>query len=109
MVGSMPLFVAVVSACIEGERFGPIRIVGSLAVVVGIVLFILQPDARMGFALFLTAGALWAGYTLAFRLAGIGPWHAAAIINFGSFIAVAPILSASLVPACGSDAFATIC
>jgi drug/metabolite transporter (DMT)-like permease len=97
MVGSMPLFVALLSATIDGERFGLIRILGFLGVVVGIVLYIspsllnIQPGAWIGFTLFLVGGALWAGYTMAFRGAGIGPWHAAAIINFGSLLALTPI------------------
>jgi hypothetical protein len=45
--------------------------------------------AWIGFALF--RGALWAGYTLAFRRSGVGPWHAAAIINFASLLVLAPI------------------
>jgi threonine/homoserine efflux transporter RhtA len=51
----------------------------------------LLPGAWVGFALFLVAGALWAGYTVAFRRSGIGPWSAAAIINFGSLLALTPI------------------
>src|ERR1700744_4679347 len=97
MVGSMPVFVALLSAAMDGERFGWIRILGFLAVVVGIAVYIsrsllaIQPGAWVGYALFLAAGALWAGYTMAFRRAGIGPWHAAAIINFASLVALTPI------------------
>jgi drug/metabolite transporter (DMT)-like permease len=97
MVGSMPVFVALLSAAIDGERFGWIRIAGFLGVTVGIGLYIsrsllnIQPGAWVGFALFLAAGALWAGYTMAFRRSGIGPWNAAAIINFGSLLALTPI------------------
>jgi drug/metabolite transporter (DMT)-like permease len=97
MVGSMPVFVALLSAAIDGERFGWVRIVGFLAVVLGIWLYIsrslldIQPEAWVGFALFLAAGALWAGYTMAFRRSGIGPWNAAAIINFGSLLVLTPI------------------
>jgi drug/metabolite transporter (DMT)-like permease len=97
MVGSMPVFVAMLSAAMDGERFGWVRIIGFLAVVVGIALYIsrslldIQPGAWVGYALFLAAGALWAGYTMAFRRAGIGPWHAAAIINFGSLLALTPL------------------
>jgi drug/metabolite transporter (DMT)-like permease len=97
MVGSMPLFVALLSAAVDGERFGWIRIAGFLGVTVGICLYIsrsllnLLPGAWVGFALFLAAGALWAGYTMAFRRSGIGPWSAAAIINFGSLLALTPV------------------
>jgi drug/metabolite transporter (DMT)-like permease len=97
MVGSMPVFVALLSALMDRERFGWIRILGFLAVMAGIALYIsqsllhIQPGAWIGFALFLFAGSLWAGYTMAFRRSGVGPWHAAAIINFGSLIVVTPI------------------
>jgi drug/metabolite transporter (DMT)-like permease len=97
MVGSMSVFVAILSAAMDGERFGRVRILGFLAVIIGIALYIsrsllaIQPGAWVGYALFLAAGALWAGYTMAFRRAGVGPWHAAAIINFASLITLTPI------------------
>jgi drug/metabolite transporter (DMT)-like permease len=81
MVGSMSVFVAILSAAMDGERFGRVRILGFLAVIVGIALYISRS------LLAIQPG----GYTIAFRRAGVGPWHAAAIINFGSLIALTPI------------------
>jgi len=95
--GAMPLFVALLASVFERERFGGWRSAGLALIVAGIVaiggynLLLGAPGQWRGHLLFLTGAFLWAIYTLAFRRAGIGAWHAAALINFYSVIAFAPI------------------
>lgn len=97
MIGTMPLFVALLSAFFDGEQFSVVRKVGFVCVVIGVAcitsqgLSHLQSGAWRGYPFFLLAACLWAGYTIVFRRAGIGAWHAAALISFYSLILVAPI------------------
>ncbi|MEL6551608.1 MAG: DMT family transporter [Pseudomonadota bacterium] len=92
--GSMPVFVAPLSAVFLGERFGRGRVAGlgiivfGVACVVGETLFSAKGDATVlfGDALFLLAGVFWAIYTVAFRLSGLDPWHGAALICFWSSV-----------------------
>lgn len=97
MVGTMPVFVAVFSAFISGERFDRVRVLGFLLVVLGIAgiaahgLFDFHSGAWRGHLLFLAGAAMYAVFTVTFRRSGIGPWHAAAIVNFYSLLLFAPI------------------
>jgi drug/metabolite transporter (DMT)-like permease len=96
MVGTMPVFVAMLSAVIGRERFDTLRIVGFVAVIAGIAgigahgLFNFDSGAWRGHLLFLAAAAMFATYTVTFRRSGIGPWHAAAIVNFYSLLVIVP-------------------
>ena len=84
MMGTMPVFVALFSALLSGERFDVMRLIGFGAVSAGIVgiaahgLFDLQSGAWRGHILFLTAAAMFAIYTVTFRRSGLSPWHARA-------------------------------
>jgi drug/metabolite transporter (DMT)-like permease len=95
--GTMPLFVAVLAAIVERERFNSARIAGFVMIAAGVLaiggyhLLLGEGGQWRGHLLFLTGAFLWAVYTLAFRRAGIGPWHAAALINFYSTIAFVPV------------------
>lgn len=97
MVGTMPVFVAVFSAAVNRERFDRVRVLGFLLVVLGIAgiaahgLFDFQSGAWRGHLLFLAGAALYAVFTVTFRRSGIGPWHAAAIVNFYSLLLIAPV------------------
>jgi drug/metabolite transporter (DMT)-like permease len=96
MVGTMPILVALLSCLLEGERFGARRLLGFALVIAGILLVggwrALGEGAESwrGHALFILSAALWAGYTIALRRAGIGAWHAAALINFYSLLFAGP-------------------
>jgi drug/metabolite transporter (DMT)-like permease len=96
MIGTMPVFVAVFSAMLTGERFGRTRVIGFIAVIAGIVgiaahgLFNFESGAWRGHILFLTGAAMFASYTVTFRRTGIGPWQAAAIVNFYSLLVITP-------------------
>jgi drug/metabolite transporter (DMT)-like permease len=104
MIGTMPLFVALLSAVFDGERFSVVRKVGFAVVVIGVIFIAsegfaqFQTGAWRGYPFFLFAAVLWAGYTMAFRRAGIGPWHAAALINTYSLVAFAPIYLLAMEP-----------
>jgi drug/metabolite transporter (DMT)-like permease len=95
MMGTMPAFVAAFSA-LSGERFDTIRVIGFAAVLAGVIgvaghgLFDFHSGAWRGHLLFLTAAAMFAVYTVIFRRSGLGPWQAAAIINFYSLLIFAP-------------------
>ena len=95
--GTMPLFVAVLAGLVERERFGGARLAGFTLIVAGVLaiggyhLLLGEGGHWRGHLLFLGGACLWAIYTLAFRRAGIGPWHAAALINAYSIVAFVPI------------------
>lgn len=97
MVGTMPVFVAVFSAAVNRERFDRVRVLGFLLVVLGIAgiaahgLFDFQSGAWRGHLLFLAGAAMYAVFTVTFRRSGIGPWHAAAIVNFYSLLLITPV------------------
>ncbi|MEP4195742.1 MAG: DMT family transporter [Aliishimia sp.] len=97
--GSMPVFVALLSALVLGERFGRGRILGLGIIVLGVACVVGTtlagtvggPDVLLGDALFITAGVFWAIYTVAYRKSGLDPWHGAALICFWSCILVIPV------------------
>lgn len=97
--GSMPVFVAILSAIILGERFALGRIFGLGVIVLGVVCVVGTAiigtvggaHVLLGDALFIGAGVFWAIYTVAYRKSGLDPWHGAALICFWSSILVIPI------------------
>lgn len=97
--GSMPVFVAILSAIFLGEKFGGTRLLGLAIIALGVGCIagaaltdsVGGPDVLIGDALFITAGVLWAIYTVAYRKSGLDPWHGAALICFWSSVLVVPI------------------
>ncbi|MEM8730202.1 MAG: DMT family transporter [Pseudomonadota bacterium] len=95
--GSMPLFVALLSAVWLGEHFTQTRVLGLAAItagvacVVGPTLFGAAGQVLVGDGLFLLAGLFWAVYTVAYRSSGLDPWHGAALICFWSALLAVPI------------------
>jgi drug/metabolite transporter (DMT)-like permease len=95
--GTMPLFVALLAALVERERFGGPRLAGFGLIVAGVLaiggyhLLLGGGGQWRGHLLFLSGAFLWAIYTLAFRRARIGAWHGAALINFYSILAFLPV------------------
>jgi drug/metabolite transporter (DMT)-like permease len=88
--GSMPLFVALLSALVLGERFGAMRAAGFALLVAGIACVAVPAalaagaggdTAWIGHLLFLSAAALWAVYTIAARRSGLGAWAATAMVS----------------------------
>lgn len=103
--GTMPLFVALFSALFLGERLGRRRLAGFALILAGVaaiggagLLSGGDNGAWRGHLLFLTAAAMWAGFTLALRRAGIGAWHAAALVSAYSLAGFAPIYLLVLEP-----------
>lgn len=98
MIGSMPIWVALLSAALHGERFSRVQVCGLLAVVAGaacmggyaLIAHRAQGEWR-GDLLFLCGGLLFASYTVAQRRSGISPWQATALVNVGSALVFAPV------------------
>lgn len=98
MIGAMPIFVALLSALLFGERFSRNQLVGMAVVVLGVgcisgyalVLNRTSGEWR-GDLLFLLCGLLFASYTLAQRRSGISAWQATALVNVTSGVLFAPI------------------
>ena len=93
--GTMPLFAALFSAVLDGERFGASRLAG-LALVVAAMAAIggiaLVEGAGAGRFLVVAGAALWAGFTLAFRRSGLDAIAAAGIIAAWSTILLLPLV-----------------
>lgn len=98
MIGSMPIFVALLSALLYKERFSRVQICGLLTVVAGAAcmggyaLIANRAEGEWrGDLLFLCGGLLFASYTVVQRRSGISPWQATALVNVGSAVIFAPI------------------
>lgn len=96
MPGIMPLFVALLSAVILGERFSARRKAGYAFLVLGIIIIAgitaLAPgEQTIGHLLFLSASFIWACYTLVLRQSLLAPLHAAAIVSVGSAVIFLPV------------------
>lgn len=96
--GSMPLFVAILSAIMLNERYDRTRLAGLILIVVavfsitgGTFLDGFGMATILGDVLFLLAGVSWAIYTVAFRQSGLDAWHAAAIICGWSTFMIVPL------------------
>ncbi len=97
--GSMPVFVALLSVLMLGQRFRIGQIIGLGVIVIGVVCVVGAafsgsaggPGVLFGDSLFIVAGIFWAVYTVAFRKSGLAPWHGAALICFWSAILIAPL------------------
>nr|WP_256364449.1 DMT family transporter [Rhizobacter sp. Root404] len=105
MIGVMPLFVAMLSAGLFGERFTKAQLMGMGVVLAGVVaiggeslLFNRNGGEWRGDLLFLFAGLLFASYTLAQRRSGLSSWQATAVVNVGSCVLFAPIYLLCLQP-----------
>lgn len=98
MIGTMPIWVAVLSGVLFGEKFSR-RQLGGMAVVVAGVLCIggyallvnRAAGEWRGDLLFLLAGLCFASFTIAQRRSGISPWHATALVNVCSAVLFAPV------------------
>lgn len=98
MIGTMPIWVALLSALVFGERFTPRQVGGMVAVASGVLCIggyalIANRSAGewRGDLLFLLAGLCFASFTLAQRRSGVSAWHATALVNVGSAVLFAPI------------------
>lgn len=91
--GTMPLFVAILSAVVDREKFTRARLVG-FALVLAAMLAIggrgLLSGDDFGFLLVPLGAFLWAAYTIAFKRAGISPIAAAGLIAAWSTLIFLP-------------------
>nr|WP_232478797.1 DMT family transporter [Roseomonas rosulenta] len=101
--GTVPLCVALASALL-GETFGALRVAG-LAMIGSAVLAVVAPSLGagseaqwQGYALLILAAGLSAGYTIALRRSGLGPWEAAAFVSVGSVLGLAPFYIVAMEP-----------
>jgi len=93
--GTMPLFVAVMSYFIDGERPGLLRKAGFVLIAVGIFAIVgyeivSGASAGPGHLLVLSGAFMWAIYTIAFRRSGLNAFEAAGVIALWSTIPVLP-------------------
>jgi drug/metabolite transporter (DMT)-like permease len=98
MAGACPLFAAGLAWMLWRECPDRPRALGLAFLAAGIAILGagsfrgLAVDAWRGDLLFLLAAALWAGFTLSFRRAGLGAWQGAAVVNAWSAILLVPWL-----------------
>jgi drug/metabolite transporter (DMT)-like permease len=97
MSGGMPLAVAALAALVLGERpsgrawFGFVVIAIGLALLIAPTVVDRADGSWRGHVLFLTAGVVWAVYTVAYRGSGLTPWTAAAVVSAWSALIVIPL------------------
>jgi drug/metabolite transporter (DMT)-like permease len=88
----IPVFVAILAAVVLGEAFTVAKRIGLALIVTGVLGIVggaggtIGSRQNIGHALFIAAGMLWAGYTVAMRKARLEGLHAAAIAAVGSLI-----------------------
>jgi drug/metabolite transporter (DMT)-like permease len=92
--GSMPLFVAIFSAAVLGERFPPARLAGLTLIVAATVAIggdaLLSGDLASRL-LVLAGAALWSVFTLAFKRSGLPALAAAGIVAAWSTLMLVPL------------------
>lgn len=98
MIGTMPIWVAVLSGVLFGEKFSRQQLGGMAVVLAGVLCIggyaLLANRAAgewRGDLLFLLAGLCFASFTIAQRRSGISPWHATALVNVCSAVLFAPV------------------
>ncbi len=95
--GMMPIFVVGLAHVFLNEAVTQNKAFGAFLMLVGVgcigwdAIASMGPQTVFGDALLVLAAFMWAAYTIAFRLSGLDPWHAAALICFWSALAVLPL------------------
>lgn len=94
--GVMPLFVALISALVLGERFNRGRRLGYVLICVGVALIaglaalVSGLSAGVGHLLCLAASFMWACYAVVLKQSRLGALHAVAIVSVGSAVLFLP-------------------
>lgn len=94
--GTLPVFVAILSAFLFREKFGTLRTLGLACTVLGVLsiaqrgLFGGDANANFGHMLFLLAALNYSGYTLGFRQSSLSPVEVTALVAFWSCLLVLP-------------------
>jgi drug/metabolite transporter (DMT)-like permease len=100
--GTLPVFVAVISAFLFKEKFGLVRTIGLVCTVLGVIsiaqhgLFSGDDNINFGHLVFLLVALNYSGYALGFRRSGLTPVEATALVAFWSCLIILPF---SLMPA----------
>jgi len=103
----IPLYVAILAAVVLGETFTVAKRAGLVLIVIGVLGIVwgaggtIGSRQNIGHAMFIGAGMLWAGYTVAMRKARLGGLHAAAIAAVGSLVTYVPVYAII----CGTSLF----
>ncbi len=98
---AMSVMGTVWAAVFFGDRLTSRKLVGIGTVVLGLVvlsgieLASLTPRALLGDAMFIVAGAMWAGFGIVMRRHGLNPWHATAVIAAVALVSYVPAYIAS--------------
>ncbi len=98
--GVMPLMVAMLAAIILKEALTPRKNGGLVLIALGAIMIVwasggaLGTRQNIGHFLFLCAGLVWAGYTVAMRRARLDGLHAAAIAAVASLVFYVPVYAA---------------
>jgi drug/metabolite transporter (DMT)-like permease len=93
----IPLYVAILAAVVLGEAFNAAKQIGLALVVIGVLGIVWGMGATIGSrqnfgnAMFISAGLLFAGYTVAMRKARLDGLHAAAIAAVVSLVTYVPV------------------
>ena len=93
----IPLCVAILAAVVLGEAFTVAKRIGLVLIVIGVLGIgwgaggTIGSRQNIGDAMFISAGMLFACYTVAMRKARLGGLHAAAIAAVGSLITYVPV------------------
>lgn len=105
MIGMNPIFVALLSALLYGERLARLQMLGLMAVVAGVgsigghaLLMNRASGVWRGDLLFLLGSLLFASYTLAQRRSGLSSWQTTALVSVTSGFLFAPIYFGFLQP-----------
>lgn len=98
MVSGMPIWVALLSALLHGERFARKQIAGMAAVVLGVLCIggyavFMERAAGVwrGDLLLIAAGFFFACFTVTQRVSGLSPWRATVLVNVVSALAFSPV------------------
>jgi drug/metabolite transporter (DMT)-like permease len=93
--GCMPLFVALITAVVLGERLSRARKLGLSLIMAGALIIVggraWSTSRTLGDALFLCAAFLSAGFTVVMLQAKLDPLHAAALVSTGSLVIYLPV------------------
>ena len=95
--GTMPMFTAILSWIILGDRLNTYRLTGMVALMAGLVMLgwggFLEspPGAWIGDLYFLSGAFLWASFTVAVRRWNIDPAAAVAVVGVLSLVSFVPI------------------
>lgn len=98
---AMSVMGTVWAAVFFGDRLTSRKLAGigtvllGLVVLSGIQLDSLTPRALLGDAMFIVAGAMWAGFGIVMRRYGLNPWHATAVIAAVALATYVPAYIAS--------------